>query len=424
MVILEVRGFATQDPVEMPGVRVEGMYEAQSPGAAVLAVTRLDDGPVAADLDAISAVSLTFSQPLPVRDVLFLLFRGTPFSLVIDAEVSGSFTGELTDVSLREALEAVLAPAGLEYRRRGRVVRVTPKRPHTRLFEVSHLDIVRTWRRRVDTGQAAGGPLDAELTVGAESSFFAELSDGIAALLSPAGRVHIDRNAGVVQVTDFAEQLQQAGIYIETVTLRASRQVRLSAHVLDVTLGDHAAIDWTVVRRNAGLQQGTGAGVRVPDFDLLLRAVAAFGAVRTIAVPQLLAMNNEPVVMRIGPAWATLAAAQAAATDDSAHASLTLSIVPQISADGIVHMSVSPAYVDERGSRLDASATVDSVMRLSGGDTAVIAGLVRETVDAVASGGVSALLGRKEEKRSRRELVILITPTIVSAGSSAASATR
>ena len=32
-----------------------------------------------------------------------------------------------------------------------------------------------------------------------------------------------------------------------------------------------------------------GAGIQVNDFDGLLRAIAAFGAVRTIAAPQILA---------------------------------------------------------------------------------------------------------------------------------------
>jgi type II secretory pathway component HofQ len=415
---------AAQQPADLPVVRLESVYGAQSTGTPGFPVTRLEDGPAAGDLDRISAGSLTLSQPMPIRDVLFLLFRGTPFSIVLDADVSGTFAGELADLSLREALDAVLAPAGLEYQRRGRVVRVLPRRPETRLFEVSHVDVARAWRRRVGDGDAASAMQGAELTSRSESDFFGELSAGVAALLSPAGRVHVDRKAGVVQVTDFAERLRQIGIYIETVTLRASRQVRLAARVLDVTLGDYPAIDWAVVGRNAGIAPGTGAGIHVEDFDALLRAVGAFGSVRTVAAPHVLAMNNEAAVMTIGAAGATfLAGENARDTEAVIGAALTLSIVPQISADGIVHMSVSPAYVDERsGSRPHPNVTaLDTVMRVRGGDTVVIAGLVRERIDATASGGLPGLFGRKDEKRARRELVVLITPTIVSAGTSPAS---
>jgi type II secretory pathway component HofQ len=421
--VLEVAPRAAQQPADLPIVRLESVYGAQSAGTAGFPVTRLDDGPAAGDLDGVSAGSLTFSQPLPIRDVLFLLFRGTAFSIVLDPEVSGTFAGELTDLSLREALDAVLAPAGLEYQRRGRVVRVLPRRPQTRLFEVSHVDVARAWRRRLADG-VAPAMQEAELTSRSESDFFGELSAGVTALLSPAGRVHVDRKAGIVQVTDFAERLQQVGIYIEAATLRASRQVRLAARVLDVTLGDHPAIDWAVVGRNAGIASATGAGIRVEDFDALLRAVGAFGAVRTVAAPQVLAMNNEAAVMTIGAAGATFLGNESSSDNEAAQgAALTLSIVPQISADRIVHMSVSPAYADERsGSRSTASVTaLDTVMRVRDGDTVVIAGLVRERVDAVAAGGLPGLLGRKGEKRARRELVVLITPTIVNAGASPAS---
>ena len=112
--------------------------------------------------------------------------------------------------------------------------------------------------------------------------------------------MHLDRTAGIVQVTDFAERLQQVGIYVEAVTLRATRQVRLSARVLDVALTDQRSIDWMAVAKNAGVVIGPGAGIHVNDLDGLVRAIGAFGAVRTIAAPQILAMNNQPATMRIG----------------------------------------------------------------------------------------------------------------------------
>jgi type II secretory pathway component GspD/PulD (secretin) len=59
----------------------------------------------------------------------------------------------------------------------------------------------------------------------------------------------------------------------------------------------------------------------------------------------------------------------------------------------------------------------DSVMRVRGGDTVVIAGLIREWSDAAAAGGASGSTG---EPRIRRELVVLLTPTVVNAGSAPA----
>ena len=140
---------------DLPAIRVESVYGLQSPStSSTFPITRLDDGQASGDLDRVPAGTLTFAHPLPVRDVLFMLFRGTPFSVVFDPAVNGTFTGELTDLTLRQALEAVLVPAGLDFERRGRVVHVFPRRVETRLFEVSVVDAARSWRRRTGTGEA------------------------------------------------------------------------------------------------------------------------------------------------------------------------------------------------------------------------------------------------------------------------------
>jgi MSHA biogenesis protein MshL len=400
---------------DLPAIRVESVYGLQSPTtSSAFPITRLDDGQASGDLDRVPAGTLTFAHPLPVRDVLFMLFRGTPFSIVFDPAVNGTFTGELTDLTLRQALEAALVPAGLDFERRGRVVHVFPRRTETRLFEVSVVDTARSWRRRTGANGTSGS---GELTATVASDFFAELASGIQSLLSASGRMHLDRTAGVVQVTDFAERLQQVGIYIETVTLRATRQVRLSAQVLDVALTDQRAIDWTAVARNAGVVIGAGAGIHVGDFDALVRAIGGFGTVRTIASPQILAMNNQPAIMRIGAV-----ADAAVAAGDPAPATFALSITPQIGADGIVHMTVSPTYADERRGQSARQVTeADSVMRVRGGDTVVIAGLTREWRDAAPAGAPGGASARKDDQRIRRELVVLLTPTVVTAGSAPAS---
>jgi len=112
-------------------------------------------------------------------------------------------------------------------------------------------------------------------------------------------------------------------------------------------------------------------------------------------------MNNEPAVMRIGPGG------------------FTLSITSQISADGLVHMNVSPTIAT--GARPGSPAStgtvveVDTAVRVRGGDTVVIAGLIREEPDT-GPGGAD---GGKDRRPSRTELVVLLTPTVVSVSAGA-----
>jgi type II secretory pathway component GspD/PulD (secretin) len=407
-----------QQPRDLPIVRFEAVYGGQTP-ASPYPVARLDDGEQGADLDQARAGSLAIAQPLPIRDVLLLLFRGTGFSIVFDPAVTGTFTGELSDLSLRQALEAVLVPAGLDYRRQARVIQVFPPRAETRLFEVGHLAVRRTWQRRTTGGERRDQGVAADLTATVESDFFGELTAGVQSLLSPGGRAHVDRKAGVVQVTDFADRLQQVGIYIETVVLRATRQVQIVSRVLEVTLADQPAIDWTAVARAAGIIPRPGGGIEATDVEALIGAIGAFGAVRTLAAPRLLAMNNEPAVMRIVSSGAGLPADDDRRGSAAAESGLTISITSQISADGIVQMSVSPtlATAGRAGASLSGSVVeVDTVVRVRGGETVVIAGLVREATEAVAAGGLPGILGVKNRRTSRTELVVLLTPTVVNAG--------
>src|SRR5687768_11240508 len=72
-----------------------------------LPLTQLEGRALAADLDNRTSV-WTFAQPVPIRDLLLLLVRDTSLSVVPDADVSGSFVGELKNVTVRQALDLIL----------------------------------------------------------------------------------------------------------------------------------------------------------------------------------------------------------------------------------------------------------------------------------------------------------------------------
>jgi MSHA biogenesis protein MshL len=392
-------------------------------------VTRLDDRRHESSLDSTPAVSLSLSEPLPVRDVLLLLFKGTPFSIVFESSVAGSFQGELSDLTAREALEAVVVPAGLDYAATGSVIRVFARRPETRIFDVNHPNVARTWERRLQGRPPAGGSTSLTSTSGID--VLGEIGDGIRALLSESGRVHVDRATGLIQVTDYADRLERVGIFLEAVNARASRQVRLHARVLEVELDAAPAVDWEAVARRAGpaVRAGAGAGMVIRDFDALCRALASVGPVRVVAAPQVLATNNQPAVMRMGSEGSALPGSTAGgerrdgdgdAAAPSPAEGLTLTVIPQIGADGIVQMSVSPAYAarrdDERGLSI---VEADTTLRVRQGETVVFSGLVREVTGRVPATGLAGSPGRAGREPVRRELVILLTPTIVTPGDTA-----
>ena len=339
-----------------------------------LPVTRLDDRPRIADLDLGNAVSLSIADPIPVKEALLLLVKGTAFSLVLGEQVEGTFSGELKDLSPRQAIEAVLRPKGLDYTVEGNLISVHRRKTTSRLFDVSYLNVRRETRREIRGSAGFSSSIN--------SSYFDEIERAVASMLSADGRAHVDRRNGVVHVSDFQERIDRISNYLETVQSRAVRQVRLSARLVEVTLSDPDAhaVDWKAVAARSGEPWGAtfgGAGVRVQDFSAVLKALASQGAVRTLASPQVVAMNNEPAVMHAGTA-----------TDG-----FTMTVTPHIDPGGMVILSVSPTYSEKTD-----IAEADTVVRIRDGESILVAGLLQRK-DAVST-----------------ELVILLNATIVTPG--------
>jgi type II secretory pathway component GspD/PulD (secretin) len=398
---------------------------AQTP-LAPLPMTQLQDR-TGADLDGPRRVSLTISRPMELRDLLLLLVNGTPVSIVADEDVSGTFVGDLKDLSMRQALEAVLFPRGLDYDVQGTLVRVFARRASTRLFDVNRVNVRRVWQRGMHSTvsiEGAQGQAAADLSVRAESDPLDELSRGVQALLSGTGRMHLDRAAGLVQVTDFSERLDQVGVYIEAVQLRASRQVRLDARVFEVALADASAasIDWKAVSsRTAG-----AAGA-----DALQKAIGEQGAITMIAAPRAVALNNEPMVMRVGTQLVSFQSAATVEQDGSRTREsralpvlegLTLTVTAQIAADGIVQLNISPTYASRRTQVKSSESAefpvlrigeVDTTARVRDGETVVLSGFLEDRETVKSGEGLAGFFGSQSHARVKSELVVLLTATVV-----------
>jgi type II secretory pathway component GspD/PulD (secretin) len=375
-----------------------GQATPQRPEGTGLTVTQLDPGRQGIALDSPRRLSLSFSEPRPVQEVLQLLAAGTPYSFAIDQDVSGSFRGELKQLTLREALTTVLAPLGCGFDVHGTVIRIMRTRTDTREFDVNLLAMQRGLSR-------SSGPADAAVSTRvAPEDVFAGIADGVQALLSPNGTVHVDRRAGLVQVTDYPDRLERVAQYLETLEVRSGRQVRLQARVIEVTLNSGSGIDWRAVHVKLGLAEAAPESGLAVDPAALQAALASQGVIRVLSAPELTALNNEPALVRAGTpgAW-----------------SLTMIIVPQIASDGVVQLSVSHTWEEQDAGQKGPSVTeADTVTRVRDGNTVLIAGFMRPTeVPAGSRSGTSLFGGHSNTTRTvQTELVVLLRPTVVTTG--------
>ncbi len=354
---------AAQAPVALPDLPVSGLEQLAQPPVpgrpSTTPITRVA-GP--ADLDGPRTITLTFARPVPIREVLVLLVRGTPFSAVLDPGVRATFSGELRNLTARQALEAVLFPAGLDYEMRGTVIRAFQARPSTRLFKLDLLAVRRSWSSAVT---ASNDVMAASL----DSDAFAEIDRGVAALLSSDGRHHVDRRAGLVHVTDHRERLDQVALYLETVQVRAARQVRIDARIYRLTLRD-----------GLSARESGATPTIVEDIRQLMPALEQSGSVELVASPALITMNNETAMVVMEDAQ-----------------SMSLAVTPQISADGFVQLSVVPRIAGRAvapGGDTPTLSASSSVMRLREGETVMISGM-------------------PDGHAPRREWIVLLTPSFV-----------
>ena len=362
-----------------------------------LPMTQLEDRASSADFDN-HAFTLTFAQPLPIRDLLLLLVRGTGLSIVPDPSIAGSFIGELKNVTVRQALGLILPPLGLEFRVDGTLVRVFKREPETRIFDLNYAATERTGTSVVG---AVDRPSVATVSSSTRTDIFGDVTKGVQALVSEHAAFNVDRKAGLLQVTDFPERLDRVSIYLDAVQDRVHRQVQLDARVLEVEPSDAkaAGVDWTVVAAQltgAGTAGPRAAarpsrtGLRVTDLPRLISLLEAQGKVSVVANPQLLTLNNEPAIIRTDAA--------------------TFSVTPQIAGDGIVTLSLSPIL------NAPMLAESDTIARVADGETLVLSGFVldREFRERKTVGVTGGWFGRSTVvTRKRVELVILLTPRIV-----------
>jgi type II secretory pathway component HofQ len=327
-----------------------------------LPVTRLDDSTANAVLDAQRTLALRFSTPVPVRQVLMMLVRDTGLSLATSGDADGTFAGELTGVTLRQALDLVVKPQGLDYRLEGNAIRVFRRETVTRILDVN----------AIAARREGGGSGDT----------FDDLSESLPSLLSPAGRLGVDRKAGLVHVTDYPERVDRVSAYIESLERRLNRQVDIQARVIEVLLPDAAApaVNWSSA---IGQARTNTAGADTLDLERLLNALRKQGTVTVLTGSEVRALHNEQATIRVG--------AQTPAFEGFA-----LAVTPQVAADGTILLTVAPsvAYrITDSGGSASVAATSDvsTAVRIRDGETLVLPGI----------------------RRARSEIAVLLTTKVI-----------
>lgn len=406
-----------------------------------------------------------------IREVLMALGKQTSFNIVVDPKVKGAVTVDLKNVTLTEALDTLTGLVEVTYSIKQNIIRVSEPVPETRIFSLQYVNLKRTGSSSTSAQIGAGGGGGAaaratgetSVTTTTETDLWKDIEAGVAKLLSPAGKMLVDKQGSHLLITDLPKFLDRIASFLEKIEGSVQRQVLIEARILEVTLtGDYRfGLDWGAIAKASALRGATtispsriigqrlapsGAfqvGVTSTDFAALLSVLSTQGEVNVLSSPKLATLNNQTALIRAATddvfferrvTIIPIAGAAPQTVVETIPRTITvgvvLSITPQIGPDGGVVLHIRPTVTERTGERKSPEGDIfpildvreaDMVVRAREGQFIIIGGLIQEKKSDDESKipllgdipGVGRLFRSTTQERRKTELVVLLSPTVL-----------
>lgn len=441
---------------------------------------------------AVPSTQFSFrAEGVPIKRALALFARANNLNIVPDLDVEGDLTVDFRELPLDLAMHALLEANGYYFAQEGHLIRVRNR--ETRLFQIDYIHVTRTGQGsnavQISSGGGASsgggsGASGGAGSTGAEGStmtvtntstvnFWSDLAEQLKSMVSATGSYTINSLAGTVLVRDSHRNIEMIADYLSQVTANVVRQVDLEVEIYEVALNQSSqlGINWqkvsdtldttfNTVPGQLGLGSTGGLIVQSPVYgptpgapgirighqrgslSAVLDALKQQGDLKIVSKPRLRTLNNQPAVVRVGtdvPVFVTQVTQSPGSppvistneTIQTVTVGTVLSITPQVSADGLITLDITPAV--SRLVRTETSATgntnapvidirqASSIVRVRDGATIVMGGLVQDTSTStrrkVPVLGDIPLLGKAfsgtYKNSERTELIFFLTPRII-----------
>ena len=277
-----------------------------------------------------------------------------------------------------------------------------------------------------------------------------------------SGFYSVDPALGLITVTAPRPLLDKVQIYVDTLKEEMYKQINIEAKILEVTLDEssYKGIDWESLLSESPFNFNAtfgNAGQIYPDggsfidtislgtkgFTLLLDALEKQGTTKVLSNPRISVMNGQPAVIYVGDnvtyinkVETTVDEGTVTTAVDTAQAisGLRLEVYATIMSDDEIVMSIIPmisqledpieyrTFGDNQvGLPYIRERTMNSIVRLNNGEMLIVGGLISSTdidkkSNVVGLGkipGLQYIFGNKGDSVLRKELVILLRPTIL-----------
>lgn len=395
-------------------------------------------------------MSMNFPK-IELRTALQLIADFSGINMVVSDSVSGSLSLRLNQVPWDQVLYTVLQTKGLGQQTLGDVLWVAP------LVELAAKE------KAALEGRAALQALE-PLQTRAFAMNYAKAQDLLVPLISSTGMVSntpaprllsvrgsamIDVRTNQLFVTDVADKLAQVELLIQRIDI-PQRQVLIEARIIEASDSFAASLGVRMSRGDnnssliklpaQGFQGLEAATLALSLFDasktrmlgIELSALEAEGLGRVVASPRLVTADQAKAMIEQGTELPYQVAAGNGATSIAFRkANLRLEVTPRITPEGSITMDLD-VHKDSVGQSTPAGFAIDTKhvstqVRVEDGGTVMIGGIYETSNNQNLAGvpglrhlpGLGWLFGNRSNQRSKQELLIFLSPKMLTQRASA-----
>ncbi|HEY8667327.1 MAG TPA: secretin and TonB N-terminal domain-containing protein [Tepidisphaeraceae bacterium] len=403
-------------------------------------------------------------------EVLRMLSMQSQKNIIASKAVNGSVTANLYDVTVREALDAILHSNGYAYREKGNFIYVYTAAELAEMDKASRVMKTEVFHLYYTPAANAANMVKPVLSNGAQVALTTPATAGLTSGTSDTGGNN-QATDDLIVITDYPENLEQVRKLLKDIDHRP-QQILIEATILRAALTEDNSlgVDFTllggvdfkglstagssagdvlsgnitntapglaergVAGANTGFTQGTAnGGLRVGlisnNIAMFVSALEQVTDTVVLANPKVLALNKQKGEVIVGrkDGYITTEVTQSSSvqTVEFLDTGTRLIFRPFVGDDGFIRMEIHPEDSSGglNGSNLPFKVTteVTSNVMVKDGHTIVIGGLFRED-QATARGQVpllgniplaGALFRKQRDTTVREEVIILLTPHIV-----------
>jgi MSHA biogenesis protein MshL len=286
------------------------------------------------------------------------IVKGTPYSVAIHADVTGTISLNLKQVALLDVFDLVAELYGYEIQRKQNIFRIYPAGMRTETFAINYLLMTRDGSTKTSitsggvsqgsgsnsnsnssqntssdnssssnntsSSSSNGNSNGTNISTRTETNFWAELLATLESMLGDGDgkRVMVTPQAGLVTVRAMPKEIRVIKAFLDVSEEIIQRQVILEARIIEVVLDDayQQGINWGEILANSGstdfqfsntpstignsisaaLGNVTSLSFINKDFSGVLSLLSTQGNVQVLSSPRVTAINNQKAVIKVG----------------------------------------------------------------------------------------------------------------------------